>query len=249
MVTTASIRRRVAFAIATNDDIESTVRRVRVLDGAAYRAAQRYVAGETQTEALETARGLLAAGFAVAVDFFGENVGAADEARTVGDRYVELAHAVGELDGDATLALAAVREVALAGAPLQITLQANLRRSSEDWPVLVEAGIAVRLVKGAYVEGSQQAHPYGDETDIAYVRLAHELHGAGARFALATHDPVIREALLAALGPTPVEMLLGVREEDARALVGRGVPIRLYVPFGRRWFRYWMRRVAEAQGA
>jgi proline dehydrogenase len=43
-------------------------------------------------------------------------------------------------------------------------------------------------------------------------------------------------------------MLLGVRSEDAQALVRRGVPVRLYVPYGKDWFRYWMRRIAEAQG-
>ena len=82
-----------------------------------------------------------------------------------------------------------------------------------------------------------------------YLHLAHALHEAGARLALATHDRVVREAVLAALGPTPVEMLLGVRGEEAAELVGRGVPVRLYVPYGEGWFRYWMRRVAEAQGA
>ncbi len=46
----------------------------------------------------------------------------------------------------------------------------------------------------------------------------------------------------------PVEMLLGVRPEDARALARAGVPVRLYVPFGPGWFRYAMRRVAEARG-
>jgi hypothetical protein len=47
------------------------------------------------------------------------------------------------------------------------------------------------------------------------------LHQAGAPLALATHDPILREALLAALGPVPVEMLLGVRYEDARNLGAR----------------------------
>ena len=46
-----------------------------------------------------------------------------------------------------------------------------------------------------------------------------------------------------------VEMLLGVRPEDHAPLLARGVAPRLYVPYGRDWFRYWMRRVAESQGA
>ena len=59
----------------------------------------------------------------------------------------------------------------------------------------------------------------------------------------------MREALLAALGPRPVEQLLGVRPAVLGELVARGIPVRVYVPFGPNWFRYWMRRVAESRGA
>lgn len=146
-------------------------------------------------------------------------------------------------------ALSVVTAVARAGAPVEMTLQANLKRSTEDWQLLVEAGAAIRLVKGAYVEPRELAWSYGEETDIAYVRLAHELKSACASLALGTHDPVLREALLAAVGPLDIEMLLGVRRADADALVARGVPVRFYVPYGTGWFRYWMRRVAEAMGS
>ena len=132
---------------------------------------------------------------------------------------------------------------------LGATLQANLRRSPADLERLVEAGVHVRLVKGAYVEPPERALPYGEPTDIAYVRLAHRLATAGAQFALATHDGVLREALLAALGPRPIEQLLGVRPALLDELAARGVPVRVYVPFGDAWFRYWMRRVAESRGA
>jgi proline dehydrogenase len=60
---------------------------------------------------------------------------------------------------------------------------------------------------------------------------------------------VIREALLPALPGAGVEMLLGVRSDDLGPLVARGVPVRVYVPYGDRWFRYAMRRVAESRGA
>lgn len=129
------------------------------------------------------------------------------------------------------------------------TVQANLRRSAADVNRLVAAGVHVRLVKGAFLEQPDRAWPYGEATDIAYLRLAHQLADAGAQFALATHDGVLREALLASLGPRPVEQLLGVRPEVLDELVTRGVPARVYVPFGADWFRYWMRRIAESRGA
>jgi len=140
--------------------------------------------------------------------------------------------------------------VALAprGVPVQATLQANLRRSADDWPRLVEAGLGIRLVKGAYVEPERVAHRYGPATDDACRRLARSLRAAGARVTLATHDAALRDGLLAELGPMDVEMLLGVRPEDHAPLLARGVTPRLYVPYGRDWFRYWMRRVAESQG-
>ena len=142
--------------------------------------------------------------------------------------------------------LDAVLAVARDGARVSATVQANLRRTPADAHRLAEAGIPIRLVKGAYVE--EGAIPWGDPTDIAFAELAHSLHRAGAELSLATHDPVLREALLPALGGVGVEMLFGVRRYDLPSLVGRGIPVRLYVPFGERWFRYWMRRVAESRG-
>ena len=132
---------------------------------------------------------------------------------------------------------------------LGATVQANLRRTPEDVERLVDAGVHIRLVKGAYVEPSDRALPYGEPTDVAYLRSAHRLAAAKAPFALATHDGVLREALLTSLGPIPVEHLLGVRPEVVDDLLAREVPVRMYVPFGHNWFRYWMRRLAESRGA
>jgi proline dehydrogenase len=139
----------------------------------------------------------------------------------------------------------AIRGVVLAarGAPLQLTLQANLRRSPRDWPALVEAGVAIRLVKGAYVEPPELAHPYGPETDAAFLLLAEALSEAGARLTLATHDAALRRV------DAEVELLYGVLPDEAGALRDRGVPVRLYLPYGPDWFRYLMRRRAEAQGS
>ena len=131
---------------------------------------------------------------------------------------------------------------------LSSTVQANLRRSPGDLEALVAAGVHVRLVKGAYVEPTG-AHAYGEPTDVAYLRLGFRLAEAGAAWSMATHDARLREALLLALGPVPVEQLLGVRPEVLDELRNRGIPTRVYVPYGPGWFRYWLRRVAESRGA
>ncbi len=145
--------------------------------------------------------------------------------------------------------LETVLGVARDGGPVAATIQANLRRSPSDAQRLAEAGVPIRLVKGAYVETPALAHAWGDPTDIAFIELAYALHRAGATVSLGTHDPVIREALLPALPGVTIEMLLGVRTYDLPVLAARGVPVRVYVPYGDRWFRYAMRRVAESRGA
>ena len=144
--------------------------------------------------------------------------------------------------------LAAVLAVARTGGAVSATVQANLKRSWADGQALAEAGVPIRLVKGAFLEDPQVARPWGKPTDVAFLELAHGLHACGAELALATHDAVLREALLRALPGLGVEMSLGVRSADATALARRGVPVRIYLPYGDGWFRYAMRRWAESVG-
>jgi proline dehydrogenase len=144
--------------------------------------------------------------------------------------------------------LATVLAVARKGGAVSATIQANLERSRSDAQALADGGVPIRLVKGAYVEDPQVARPWGEPTDLAFVELAHELHANGAEVAIATHDAVLRETLLRALPGIGVEMLLGVRSADAMLVAGRGLPVRIYVPYGDGWFRYAMRRWAESVG-
>jgi proline dehydrogenase len=146
--------------------------------------------------------------------------------------------------------LACVLDVAARGLAdrLSATVQANLLRSPADVDALADAGVHVRLVKGAYLEATG-AHPHGEATDVAFLRLAFRLAERGASWAMATHDGRLREALLLAHGPLPVEQLLGVRPEVLDELRTRGVPTRVYIPYGPDWYRYWLRRVAESRGS
>jgi proline dehydrogenase len=146
--------------------------------------------------------------------------------------------------------LACVHEVAGRGMRerLGATVQANLLRSPADARALVDAGVHVRLVKGAYIEPTG-THPFGEPTDIAYLRLGSELAEAGANWSMATHDGRMREGLLLAQPRAVVEHVLGVRTDVLAQLRARGVTTRVYVPFGPDWFRYWARRVAESRGA
>ena len=136
-----------------------------------------------------------------------------------------------------------------ASLPVMVTVQANLLRSAADIERLAERRVPIRLVKGAYVEDPDVAHPWGAATDRSYVALAEWLNELGADHALATHDPAILDRLLAGRTGASVEFLLGVRPDDARRLASAGHRVRIYVPFGQRWFRYYARRAAESIGS
>jgi proline dehydrogenase len=138
---------------------------------------------------------------------------------------------------------------AAAGARVMLTVQANLRRSASDVERLVAAGVPVRLVKGAYPEEPSLAFPWGAETDRSFETLAGRLAESGLQHALATHDQALLGRLLRGRTGAHVEMLLGVLPEHAHALVAVGQHVRMYVPYGERWFRYYARRVAESIGA
>ena len=84
---------------------------------------------------------------------------------------------------------------------------------------------------------------------MAFLRLGFRLAASGASWSMATHDGRLREALLLAHGPRPVEQLFGVRPDVLDALHARAIPTRVYVPYGPNWYRYWLRRVAESRGA
>jgi proline dehydrogenase len=146
--------------------------------------------------------------------------------------------------------LACVYAVAARGLADRIgaTVQANLLRSPGDTDALADADVHIRLVKGAYVEPTG-AQPYGEPTDVAFLRLGFRLAKRGAAWSMATHDGRLREALLLAHRSVPVEQPLGVRPEALGEVHDRGVPTRVYLPYGPDWFRYWARRLAESRGA
>ena len=131
-------------------------------------------------------------------------------------------------------------------------LQAALLRSERDLERLNALGIRVRLVKGAYREPKGVAWQNKAEVDAAYARMLRTLLTAGHYPAIATHDPamICLARDLAQEHQIPMtrfefQMLYGVRRDLQTALVAAGYRVRVYVPFGRDWFPYFMRRLGE----
>ena len=113
-------------------------------------------------------------------------------------------------------------------------------------------GARIRLVKGAYREPKAVAYQLKSDVDAAYVRLAKRLLTEGTYPAIATHDERIlteikRFAAERRIPPDRYEfqMLYGIRRDLQNALRDDGYRMRVYVPFGREWFPYFMRRLGE----
>ena len=135
---------------------------------------------------------------------------------------------------------------------LGVVIQAALKRSEADAQRVVGLGGRVRLVKGAYKEPPEVAYARKADVDAAFVRLMQQLLDSGEYPAIATHDPKMIDATLAyaearGLPPSHYEfqMLYGVRRDLQRALAADGYRVRVYVPFGKEWFPYFMRRLGE----
>jgi proline dehydrogenase len=131
-------------------------------------------------------------------------------------------------------------------------IQSCLIRSPGDVDRLNALGARVRLVKGAYREPASVAHQRIGEVDAAYVALAHRLLDRNPYPAFATHDPAMIDAVKAyarerGLGAERYEfqMLFGIRRDLQASLVAEGYRVRVYVPFGKQWFPYFMRRLGE----
>ncbi len=133
-----------------------------------------------------------------------------------------------------------------------IVIQSYLYRSKADIEWLLADGIRVRLCKGAYKEPAEVAFPAKADVDESYVELSKMLLASHLYHGLATHDDAMVDAAKTfarnrGIEPARFEfqMLYGVRRELQRSLVREGYNVRVYVPFGREWYPYFMRRLAE----
>jgi proline dehydrogenase len=135
---------------------------------------------------------------------------------------------------------------------LGVVLQATLRRTLADIRALADLQPSARLCKGIYVEPEEVAFRAFEAVRANFVRALEALLDAGCYVGVATHDRwlvdqgrrLVRERGLAA-GEYEFQMLLGVRPELGDELVAEGHPLRIYVPFGRHWYEYSLRRLQE----
>jgi len=133
-----------------------------------------------------------------------------------------------------------------------IVVQSYLRRTFDDVQELLSVPARIRLCKGAYNEPPEVAFPDKRDVDENYVRCMKLLLKSGVYHGIATHDERMIEATeefarAEGIGREQFEfqMLYGVRRDLQERLAREGYPVRVYVPYGKTWYPYFMRRLAE----
>jgi proline dehydrogenase len=135
---------------------------------------------------------------------------------------------------------------------LGIAIQSYLYRSEKDIADLLKYGARVRLVKGAYKEPPEIAFPRKADVDRSFQKLTEQLLSSGGYHAIATHDARLIAATQEfartqglARDRFEFQLLYGIRRQLQRDLLRQGWRVRIYVPYGRQWYSYFMRRLAE----
>ena len=151
---------------------------------------------------------------------------------------------------DATLRI--YRELFARYGNLGVVLQAYMRRTLTDIDTLPEPGGNVRLCKGIYVEPRRIAWKGHETVRHNFVQALEKIIARGLYPAIATHDEYLCCAASALVDKHSLkrdqyefQMLLGVDEELRRILIESGHRLRVYVPYGRDWYPYSMRRLRE----
>lgn len=131
-------------------------------------------------------------------------------------------------------------------------LQSYLYRSLQDRAALDDLKPNLRIVKGAYLEPETVAYPDKADVDQNYRRLVYQHLKAGNYCNVATHDEQIiddvKRFVLAhgiAKDAFEFQMLYGIRRDLQKQLAAEGYRVRAYIPYGRDWYAYFSRRIAE----
>ncbi|WP_046468627.1 proline dehydrogenase family protein [Allosalinactinospora lopnorensis] len=131
-------------------------------------------------------------------------------------------------------------------------LQSYLRRTEGDVAAMAVPGARIRLCKGAYTPDPATAYTAKRDVDAAYARSLRRLFASEAYPMIATHDPRLVDiaGMLAEVhGRTysdfEYQMIYGARPAEQRRLAGLGARVRVYLPYGRDWYGYLLRRIAE----
>ncbi len=133
-----------------------------------------------------------------------------------------------------------------------VVIQAYMRRSEDDVRRLIELKANVRLCKGIYIEPSTIAFKGKEEIRKNYLKLLQMLIEGKCYVGIATHDDYLIDNAYLMLREYGLEkdhyefqMLYGVRNSLRDKIVSDNHRLRVYVPFGKEWYPYSIRRFKE----
>lgn len=133
-----------------------------------------------------------------------------------------------------------------------LVLQSMLRRTEADLEALSDLKPNLRIVKGAYLEPASAAYTDKAAVDLQYRRLVYQSLEKGQQTAIASHDhTIINDIKLFAernnIPPDQFEfqLLYGIRRDLQKQLASEGYTVRAYIPYGKDWYAYFSRRIAE----
>lgn len=145
-----------------------------------------------------------------------------------------------------------VKRVRARTSSVGVVVQSYLYRTAGDVTDLLAYGCRMRLCKGAYKESADVAYPKKRDVDANFVHLMQAMLSSGVYHGIATHDPAMIAATIRFAAANNIskdkfefQMLYGVRTDLQRRLVKDEYNLRIYIPYGRDWFPYFMRRLAE----
>lgn len=133
-----------------------------------------------------------------------------------------------------------------------VVIQSYMRRSFDDVVALNKIGTNYRLCKGIYVEPVAIAYKGKQEVRDNYLKILDQMFKDGNYVGIATHDKPLIDAAYTRIKEQNIakdkfefQMLLGVREDLRDKINSDGYKIRIYVPFGKDWYAYSVRRLKE----
>ena len=151
--------------------------------------------------------------------------------------------------------IAAYEQLARESRNMALCLQAYLHRTPADVQRLLAVQPYIRLVKGAYRESASVALQSRSEIDARYRALASTLLTAmkdGARVVFGTHDLALVSRIRADArdlsvpeSALEVQMLYGIQDAGRRLLADDGIKTRVLISYGKAWYPWFMRRLAE----
>ncbi|WP_448006417.1 proline dehydrogenase family protein [Agromyces bauzanensis] len=267
----AAVARRIAARYVAGDTVDDALAAARAIIQRGHRVSLEYTGesvrdaelADRETEVFLALIGRLReAELPATISFDLSHIGLLQGADHVHRNGMRLAEAVAPLGtelmvsaeaSDRTdLVLEATERLAAAGAPIGLTLQARLHRTSGDLDRALALPGPLRLVKGAFLESADTALPRdGAELPNRYVELAGTLIRSGHRVNVATHDPALVDAVVrdhpraVRSGQVEFEMLRGLGTELLDRLHLDGRATREYAIFGTEWWLYVLNRIAE----